>query len=329
MAIRLLLGPADIVGARFAISPLWEVTNAVRLLTRPGTSGYHAPWLASVQAELESVDVSALTALHPAAGWVPDFMTPPPHGVSPTVDRQLAEVARTPPTRVALELERTRPDQTDPAARAVIDDLLANPAAGLERICRQLADAWRVLVAPSWPRLRELVAADLAHRARIMAAHGFGAAVDDLHARVRWTGDAISVQHDTRMEHAVAGAGLILQPSAFSWPAVVLVVESGSPSVLVYPARGVAALWRTGTVEAPAALAGLLGHSRAKLLADLDEPRSTSALAARHGVGASGVSAHLKALHAAGLVSRRRAGHEVRYGRTPLGEGLVAGRDAD
>ena len=49
MAIRLLLGPADIVSARFAISPLWEVTNAVRLLTRPAASGYHAPWLASVQ----------------------------------------------------------------------------------------------------------------------------------------------------------------------------------------------------------------------------------------------------------------------------------------
>ncbi len=329
MAIRLLLGPADIVGARFAISPLWEVTNAVRLLTQPGTGGYHAPWLASVQPELQSVDLSALMALHPPAGWVPDFMTPPPHVVSPTVERQLAEVARTPSARVKLELERTRHDQTDPAARAIIDELLADPLAGLERVCRQIADAWRVLVAPSWPRIRELVAADLAHRARIMAAHGFGAAVDDLHARVRWTGDAISVQHDARLEHAVDGAGLILQPSAFSWPSVLLVAEPGGPAILVYPARGVAVLWRIGSVAAPAALARLLGQTRARLLADLDEPRSTTALAVRHEIGGPGISAHLKALHASGLVSRRRAGHEVRYGRTSLGDGLVAGRDGD
>ncbi len=65
MSIRLRLGPADIVSARFAISPLWEVGNAVRLLTRPELSGYHEPWLASVQPELDSVDLSAVMALHP------------------------------------------------------------------------------------------------------------------------------------------------------------------------------------------------------------------------------------------------------------------------
>jgi DNA-binding transcriptional ArsR family regulator len=329
MAIRLVLGPADIVSARFAISPLWEVGNAVRLLTRPSMSGYHAPWLESVQPELHAVDLSALTALHPpGAGWVPDFMTPPPRRVSPTVEGQLAEVARTPLRLVTTELERTRSDQTDPVARSIIDDLLADPAAGLKRVCEQLAEAWRVLVAPSWPRIRELVAADLAHRARTMAAHGFGAAVDDLHARVRWTGDAVSVQDPSRVEHVVAGAGLILQPSAFSWPAVIVVLDTG-PAILIYPARGVGVLWRTGSVAAPAALARLLGQSRAKLLADLDEPRSTSALALRLGLGAPGVSAHLQVLHASGLISRRREGHEVRYGRTPLGEGLVAGREGD
>ena len=105
--------------------------------------------------------------------------------------------------------------------------------------------------------------------------------------------------------------------------------EAGSPAILVYPARGVAVLWRAGAVEAPAALGRLLCQRRARLLADLDEPRSTSALALRHGVGAPGVSAQVQALHAAGLVHSRRAGHEVRYGRTPLGDGLVAGRDGD
>jgi len=40
------------------------------------------------------------------------------------------------------------------------------------------------------------------------------------------------------------------------------------------------------------------------------------------------VSSHLQALHGAGLLVRRRAGHEVRYVRTPLGDALVAGHRA-
>ena len=58
MAIHLRLGPADIVSTRFAISPLWEVGNAVRLLTRPALSGYHAPWLESVQPDIVMTDIS-------------------------------------------------------------------------------------------------------------------------------------------------------------------------------------------------------------------------------------------------------------------------------
>jgi DNA-binding transcriptional ArsR family regulator len=329
VAIRIVLEPSDVVGARFALSPLWETTNAVRLVTRPGDGGYHAPWLAEARAAAAAADLSALMAVHPpGAGWVPDFLTPPPRRAHPRFDHQVAEVARTPLRRVVEELSRTRPDQTDPAAAAVLDELLADPDAGRARLCSQLRDAWRLLIEPWWARLRDLLDADLAFRARMFAAEGLGATVDAIHDRVRWAAGAIDVQHDGRMEHAVRGAGLVLQPSAFSWPSVVTVLDPDGAAILVYPVRGIAGLWRSPALEPPVALARLLGPTRAKLLADLDEPRATSVLARRHDLGAPGISSHLQALHGAGLLVRRRAGHEVRYVRTPLGDALVAGHRA-
>lgn len=326
MTIRLELDPADVIGVRFAISPLWEVTNAVRRLTRPGEAGYHAGWLESARVAAATADLSALTAVHPVgSGWVPDFLAPPPRVAHPRIDRQIAEVARTPLGRVRAELERTRGDQTDPAAAAVLDRLLADPAAALDLLCAQLHDAWRLLIEPSWPRLRDLLDADVAFRARALAAEGIGAALDGIHDRLRFQDGALAIQHDARIEHAVAGAGLVLQPSAFSWPSVITVLDPDGPALLVYPARGVATLGRERALEPPVALARLLGATRARVLADLDEPRSTAVLARRHRLGAPGVSAHLQALYGAGLVVRRRAGHEVRYVRSPLGDALMAG----
>jgi hypothetical protein len=329
MAIRIVLEPSDVVGVRFAMSPIWETTNAVRLLTRGGDGGYHAAWLDDARAAAATADLSALRAVNPpGAGWVPDFLTPPPRRAHPRFGDQVAEMARTPLARVVEELARTRPDQTEPAAAAVLDELLADPEAGLARLCAQLRDAWRLLLEPSWPRLRDLLDADLAFRAQAVAAGGLGAAVAAIHDRVRWADGAIAVQHDARIEHAVRGAGLVLQPSAFSWPSVLTLLDPDGPAILVYPVRGIAGLWRSPALEAPVALARLLGTTRARLLADLDEPRATSVLARRHDLGAPGISAHLRALHGAGLLVRRRAGHEVRYVRTPLGDALVAGHRA-
>jgi DNA-binding transcriptional ArsR family regulator len=67
-----------------------------------------------------------------------------------------------------------------------------------------------------------------------------------------------------------------------------------------------------------------LGTSRAALLAELDRPRSTSALAAAIGLSAPAVSQQLSALRAAGLVGSGRHGREVLYLRTELAERLLA-----
>jgi DNA-binding transcriptional ArsR family regulator len=73
-------------------------------------------------------------------------------------------------------------------------------------------------------------------------------------------------------------------------------------------------------------LAPLLGRTRARVLTALDQPISTSALAAVTGLSPAGASRHLLALRDAGVVSAARHGHEVRYRRTELGSALLHGR---
>jgi branched-chain amino acid transport system permease protein len=72
----------------------------------------------------------------------------------------------------------------------------------------------------------------------------------------------------------------------------------------------------------------LLGRTRALVLAGLDRPLSTTALAALIELSAAGASRHLLSLRDAGLVSTTRHGHEVRYSRTALGSALLNGRRA-
>jgi DNA-binding transcriptional ArsR family regulator len=85
------------------------------------------------------------------------------------------------------------------------------------------------------------------------------------------------------------------------------------PSTLWEPARG----------PRHAALDALLGARRARILAELSAPASTSDLAARLGASSAGVSEHLGVLRRAGLVTAARDGRAVRYVRTEAGDALM------
>ena len=70
-------------------------------------------------------------------------------------------------------------------------------------------------------------------------------------------------------------------------------------------------------------VARLIGPNRVRVLRLLSEPRSTTQLAALTGLPPGAVSTHLRVLEAEAVL-RRRAGREVLYRRTPLGDGLAA-----
>ena len=125
---------------------------------------------------------------------------------------------------------------------------------------------------------------------------------------------------------ALGGRGLLFVPSVFIWPKLALGLDPPWPPSLIYPARGVAALWeRPGSASARGtALDRLLGPSRAAILIALEEPASTTQLVAALGQSLGAIGDHLAVLREAGLISRARSGRSVLYRRTPVGDALAA-----
>ncbi|GII57360.1 hypothetical protein Pth03_57490 [Planotetraspora thailandica] len=95
--------------------------------------------------------------------------------------------------------------------------------------------------------------------------------------------------------------------------------------------RGLGRLWEEHPEQTGSALAGVLGHTRAALLAQLDLPMSTTQAATQMALSAPTLSVHLQALRAVGLLTSRREGRQVLYSRTELGGRLLseAGRRPD
>ncbi len=314
--------PADLLTVRFAWSPVWETVRAVRTFVDLKARPYHVAWHAAVAEEAARLDLAPLLAVNPLTGFVPDFMTPPPRVAAPKLRDQLGQIRATPSEQVAQELRRCRATLVDAGARRVVDRLLEDPPGARDLIAQRIQIAWERLVAPFWPRVRILLDADIAHHSRRLASHGMGVVLNEIDPRIRWGDDAVFVDDGFSTSVLLGGQGLVLMPSAYVWPGVVAISDKPWQPMIAYPARGIAELWGEPNPP-PHALARLVGRTRALLLASLDQPTSTSALAGLLGLSPSGISGHLIALRDAGLVMGTRLGHEVRYSRTSLGARFV------
>ncbi|WP_279581498.1 ArsR/SmtB family transcription factor [Fodinicola feengrottensis] len=209
-----------------------------------------------------------------------------------------------------------------------VQDLYADPKDGLARLADSIRDYWEWALAPHWPRIKRLLDGDVFYRARQMAAGGARLLFRDLHPQVAWRSDAIVFTHHP--EHrpkfrSARGEGLLLTPSAFVWPRISTITRPPWQPSLLYPARGVAALWESGTGGTPTALAGVVGRTKALLLVQLQTPATTTDLAARTGLTTGGISQHLTALRNARLVTANRDRNHVLYVRTMLADSLVEG----
>lgn len=327
MSQTLEFGPEDTARVRFTISPLFETTAAMRVVLEPRHHPYHLPWLDSVRPDLDRLELWPLLVLSPSSGWTPDFLSPSPAGPATDIAGQLAQVAATPPDEVAREVERSLTERGGQAAPAAAWHLLDDPAATRDRLTDLLQRCWELLIAPHWPRLHDLLEADVLYRTRLLGDYGLGRVLGDLHSRIRWTGQTMIIEWPGPARKVrLDGHGLLLIPSAFVWPKLAPFTETApARKALAYPARGIAELWQPERTRYSAALARLVGPSRAALLESLAEPASTATLARRHQIAASTVSEHLAVLHGAGLISRRRHRHAVLYQQTPLGAGLAGG----
>jgi DNA-binding transcriptional ArsR family regulator len=333
MTLRIAVAREDVMTSRFAISPLWELTQSLRVLAGPPARDEAAlrPWLVRVRSRYRRLaghaDLAVLYALQ-APNWGADFLSPVPASVSTTIDDLLAQVRATPTGQVGHEVAEALHRQPGIAPR--VRRILASERAAA--YCADvLAEAWQALLEPEWPTLRAILERDVIHRAGQLTSKGWAAALAGLHPQLRWQHGQIELTRwPAQDDAALAGRGLLFVPSVFIWPRLALSLEPPWPPALIYPARGVAALWEAAPPEAGgSALAPLLGASRAAILRALDEPASTTQLAAILGQSLGGLGGHLAVMRRAGLLARARSGRSVLYWRTAVGDALVAASGPD
>lgn len=323
--LRIQVGPDDLAASRFAIAPMAELEYLLRRLDRPsrtvsGRAFSSSRWAHRYAAVRHDLDARVLRALRPQS-WGVDFTAPPPSGgMARTPEDDLAVIRSTPLSVAREQIYRAL------ALGGVVDDDVRRV---LERrdIASWLADAlerlWRLLIAPDWPQLLAIADRDVLYRAERLVRAGWAAALEDLHARVRWQDGFVLITAHSHEEVRLDGRGLIFVPSVFLHPGLATYTEPPWHPTIVYVARGSAALWEPEPTTPPA-LARLLGQTRADLLLRLDAPASTTQLCTLTGHTLGAVGDHLRILREAGLVSRTRNGRSVVYRRTPVGDALAA-----
>jgi DNA-binding transcriptional ArsR family regulator len=315
--LRLDLGPDELAATRFACSALQEVMASLRVLDDPTGHTMHLPWYRDVTRRVSRFELRLLRALVPANGYSPDFISPPPDSPLPDLEADLARVAATPPDRVRTEIA----EQFGSSPPPVVAPLLADPAAGLQTVVAQLRQWFDIALNEHWPRIRALLQADIAYRARRLSAGGTRALFSDLHPSVRWhEGGRLDLAIAYEAPVALDNRGLLLVPSVFAWPGIYVVSDPPWQPTLIYPARGTATAWEPTREPPPSALRRLIGHTRAAILQALQTPQTGADLARALEVTPSAVSQHLAVMRDVGLIATHRDGRHVIAHRTELGD---------
>ncbi|WP_328469662.1 ArsR/SmtB family transcription factor [Streptomyces sp. NBC_00448] len=327
MSQRMRFTAEELLRCRFAISPLREAQGAIRTLSHPDRHGYHLPWLRQVRTVAAGLDLIAFWLLTPGNGHGPDFLHPVPAVPLAALEDETAAIRATDPEvarqQIARALAQTPGARDSRRGRA----MLADPAGTVRQLAGQYEHVWSALLAPHWPRLRAVLEADVAYHARRLADGGMQRLFTGLHPLLNWSEGALSVGGGVPEKERLPSpsGGLVLVPSVFFWPEASSAFDPPWQPTVVYPARGVGGLWARTGPSASDALVRLLGANRAAILSGLDAPTTTTALAHRHDLAMSSVSAHLAVLRDAGLLRSRRYGHQVLYERTPLGIAMATG----
>jgi DNA-binding transcriptional ArsR family regulator len=324
MRLALDLSVSELAGTRFAISPLSETVCALQQLGDRGRQESNLRWLRWALDEL-AVRPLELPRTWPLIvndrpSW-PQFFVPAPAGPGTTIDDDLAAMRRTSARQVRTSLRRVFGDALPDSAV----ELAAHPAAGLRAIAAELREAHRRLIAPHWSRIRAVLDADIAYRARQLAAGGAARLFADLHPDLHWRDGRLTLERWQR-DHPATGmapGGLVLLPVVLGPPYVMIKRHTTTQTTLRYPARGVGVLWTAGTRPASGSTVRLLGRPRARLLEALRSPATTTDLARALNVSPSAVSQHLGILRDSGLIAGERSGRSVLYLITERGLALL------
>ncbi|WP_246260260.1 ArsR/SmtB family transcription factor [Streptomyces typhae] len=327
--MRIHFTAQDLARTRMAsgVRPLLELEIGIRLLQERTHPARFDAWRQRA-AEHMNPRMSPLFSFIPSLGATPQFL-----GLNgPDVAEDLEKLRSTPARQVSADLAAwlSEQEQVPKAARRLLDT---------PRLVAHLADAVEYaheqIIAPYWPRITQLHAADRALRLKQMADHGIDRLLRELNPRyLKW---APPVLHMTTAsgydgDLFLDGRGLLLVPTVFGAhyplfdhpedgrPWVSFPIRDGFRSTLAPVALTAGAL-----ADAPASLRALLGRTRAVVLCAIAENPgcTTSQLAAHARISPASASEHASVLRNGGLSTLTRYGKHVLHSPSPTGQALL------
>jgi hypothetical protein len=315
--IRLRLAASGFTQIRFCFSPISELADSLYMLHSGQVEEPYRGWAERARQRTRGLDYDLLRAVVPHTGVLPDFPQGTA-GVATTIDQQLKLLADWEPDLFRAEMQAVwRRTDLPPAT----EKLIASGSAGLRLLADVFRSYWEAALEPCWSRMRAVLEAEIAYRARQLTHGGLAELLADLHPQVELEQDCIRINKPRHSEHDLAGTGLLLNPCIFCTPGVLFGPGPFQEPCLVYRPRGVATIWEKADDPRPMAddpLGALLGRSRAAILRGTALPKSTTELARELGQAVATVSEHLSTLRRCGMITSWRAGRSVLHQRTSM-----------
>lgn len=330
MTLRIWFTAQDLARTRVAApDPFAEALYSLIPLRRFSSHTATMQWRRRTLAGL-SAPLRPLLGLLPIPGLLLDLVTVagPAEGIDESVDNLLGAPRR----RLAAEVgyfARDGGGVTGPLGSLLHDDRRSR-----FELARRLRGYHELAIAPYWPRLRAHLDGERARIGRAIATGGLDGLLAGLGSdQLRWDPPVLELTRpvqpapETGPDHHLGGRGLLLVPSVFfSGHAPVLARNrsGGRPDMLIYPAPPDPAtagdFWSAPVSQG---LSGLLGATRAKVLAAAAGGGSTTMLARRAGIPLPSASQHAAVLRDSGLLTTERRGPSVHHCLTDLGVRLL------
>lgn len=302
--------------------PLWEILLGLHALQSTEADPVIAGWRARVDL---TPTTRGLFRIAPARGYSPDFLTPAESAAGLDAGLEAIEATRT--SRLRSDLALLADGQNlPPWAR----ELATGERDALDGLVAALKSFHQTALAPHWAAITECIEEDRRARARTLADTGLAGLLSSLHPFLTWHGSTLEL-HGPHVsgELVLGGRGLRLVPSFFCHQAPTVLADPTLAPVLIYPiAIDPGRFRRTAAAsdDPAAALASLLGKTRAQLLVATARGRTTTELGHDAGITAAAASYHASILRDAGLIETHREGIAVRHTLTELGTNLVSRR---
>ena len=198
------------------------------------------------------------------------------------------------------------------------------------RLAGALTRVHRRLVEPYWPGMRVVIEAERARLQRILADGGVDRLLSEFHPQARWQYGALELPaagnwSKQPLTVRLGGRGIVLVPSVLCpvGPVPFFPYVGDGPAMLFFPVADEHARLGSTLRRDGAALATLLGRTRAAALEEIASSCTTTELARRLGISAATASQHASALRGAGLVASRRDANRVVHTITALGTQLL------